>query len=353
MMLCITNYMKIGQKQIGMDKPVFIIAEAGVNHNNKLSLAYKMVDIAIKSGADAIKFQTFLADNIQLKNSIKPGYQKSIKGRDYYNIIKNLETSFDTQVKIFNYCKKKGIIFLSTPYDEQSLDFLTQLGIPAFKISSSDATNHLFLESVLKKRKPLLLSTGLTSIKHVDLTVKLVDKFKMKKKLVLFQTTSDYPTKNTDVNLKVIPEYIKRYKILVGFSDHTLDYTASLGAIAMGACVVEKHFTVDRKLSGPDQKASLEPSELKEWVKKIRIMEKSMGDKNKNITNSEKENLTMRKLLLIKPIRRGTIITRKSLSAKRVDGNGVLALQDNLDKIIGKKLLKNVNQERKFSWNLI
>lgn len=352
-MLDITNCMKIAEKQIGIGKPVFIIAEAGVNYNNKLSLAYKMIDIATKAGADAIKFQTFLADNIQLKNSIKPGYQKSIKDKDYYNIIKNLETSFDSQVKIFNYCKKKGIIFLSTPYDEESLDFLTQLGVPAFKISSSDATNHLFLELVLKKRKPLLLSTGLTSIKHVDLTVKLVEKFKMKKRLVLFQTTSDYPTKSTDVHLKVIPEYIKRYKILVGFSDHTLDYAASLGAIAMGACVVEKHFTLDRKLSGPDQKSSLEPSELKEWVEKIRIMEKSMGGKNKIITNSEKENLTMRKLLVIKPARQGTIITKRLLSAKRADGNGVLALQDNLNKIIGKKLLKNINQERKFSWNLI
>ena len=345
--------MEIGNKKIGKNKPVFIIAEAGVNYNNKLSLAYKMIDIAAKAGADAIKFQTFKAKNIQLRNSIKPNYQKSIKNTNYYNLIKKLETSFDDQIKLFNYCKKKNIIFLSTPYDDESLDFLTQHNVAAFKISSSGTTNHLFLESVLKKRKPVLLSTGLTSRKDVDLTVKLVEKFKMKKKLVLLQATSDYPTKSIDVNLRVIPEYIKKHNVLVGFSDHTQDFTASLGAIAMGACVVEKHFTISKKLSGPDQKSSLEPRELNEWIKKIRIMEKSLGNKNKIITNAEKKNLTMRKILVINPAKQGTLITRNLLSAKRGDGTGILPLQKNLNKIIGKKLLRNIYRERKFSWKLI
>jgi len=344
---------EIGNKKIGKNKPVFIIAEAGVNYNNKLSLAYEMIDIAAKAGADAIKFQTFKAKNIQLKNSIKPNYQKSIKNTNYYNLIKKLETSFDDQIKLFNYCKKKNIIFLSTPYDEESLNFLTQLNVAAFKISSSDTTNHLFLESILKKRKPVLLSTGLTSRKDVDLTLKLVEKFKMKKKLVLFQTTSDYPTKNSDVNLRVIPEYIKKHKVLVGFSDHTEDFTASLGAIAMGACVIEKHFTISKKLSGPDQKSSLEPKELNEWIKKIRILEESLGNKNKIITNAEKKNLTMRKILVINPAKQGTVITRDLLSAKRGDGKGILPLQKNLNKIIGKKLIRNIYQEKKFSWKLI
>ena len=184
-------------------------------------------------------------------------------------------------------------------------------------------------------------------------TVKLIEKFKMKKKLVLFQTTSDYPTKSIDVNLRVIPEYIKRHKILVGFSDHTQDFTASLGAIAMGSCVVEKHFTINKKLSGPDQKSSLEPIELKEWIKKIRILEKSLGDKNKIITNSEIKNLTMRKILVINPAKQGTTITRNLISAKRGDGKGILPLQKNLNKIIGKRLLRNVYRERKFTWDLI
>lgn len=349
----VTNHVEIGNKKIGVDKPVFIIAEAGVNYNNKLSLAYKMIDVAVKAGADAIKFQTFKAENIQLKNSVKPNYQKSIRNTNYYNLIKKLETSFDDQIKIFDYCKKKNIIFLSTPYDEQSLDFLTQLNVPAFKISSSDATNHLFLESVLKKRKPVLISTGLTSSKDVDFTLKLVKKFKMKKKLVLLQATSDYPTKSIDVNLRVIPEYIKKYNVLTGFSDHTQDFIASLGAIAMGACIVEKHFTIDKKLSGPDQKSSLDPIELKKWVQQIRILEKAFGNKNKIITNAEKKNITMKKMLIINPAKRGTVITRNLLSAKRGDGKGIIPLEKNLNKIIGKKLLRNIYRERKFSWNLI
>ena len=344
---------KIGKREIGKNKPVFIIAEAGVNYNNKLSLALKMVDVAAKYGADAIKFQTFIVDNIHLKNSIKPHYQKSIKGKNYYDILKNLEPSFQQQTKIFNYCKKKNIIFLSTPYDRQSLNFLIKLGVPAIKISSSDATNHLFLESILKKRKPILLSTGLSTEKEIKLTVKFIEKFKMLNKLVLLQTTSDYPTKNSDVNLKVIPEYIKKFKVLVGLSDHTIDYTASLGAITMGACVVEKHFTLNRNLPGPDQKSSLEPLELKEWIKKIRILEESFGSKNKFITNSEKENITMKKILVIKPAKRGTVITKKLIFAKRVDGKGILPLNNNLKKIIGKKLIKNINRERKFSWNFL
>ena len=345
--------MKIGNKQIGKNNPIFIIAEAGVNHNNKLSLAYKMIDIAAKYGADAIKFQTFVTENINLKNSVKPNYQKLIKNKNYFDIIKNLQTSFDDQKKIFNYCKKKNIIFLSTPYDEQSLDFLTQLNIPAFKISSSDVTNHLFLKEVLKKKKPILLSTGLTSEKHVEDTIKLIKEFKMIKRLILFQTTSDYPTKNIDVNLRVILEYLKKYNVLVGFSDHTQNDIASLGAIAMSACVVEKHFTLNKKFPGPDQKSSLEPLELKEWIKKIRIMEKTLGNKNKTITDSERKNLSMKKMIIVKPSKKGTIISHKMLGAKRTGGKGILPLQNNLDKIIGKKLLVNINQETEFSWNLI
>ena len=345
--------MKIGNKQIGKNNPVFIIAEAGVNYNNKLSLGYKMIDIASKYGADAIKFQTFVTENINLKNSIKPNYQKSIIKKNYFEIIKNLQTSFEDQKKLFNYCKKKKIIFLSTPYDEDSLNFLTKINISAFKISSSDTTNHLFLKSVLKKKKPILLSTGLTSKKHVEETIKLIKEFKMIKKLVLFQTTSDYPTKSKDVNLKVILEYFKKYNVLIGFSDHTQDDTASLGAVAMGACIVEKHFTLNKKLPGPDQKSSLEPLELKKWIEKIRIMEKSLGNKNKIITDAERKNLSMKKILIVKPAKKSTIISTSILAAKRADGKGVLPLQNNLDKILGKKLLKNIKEEVKFSWNLI
>ena len=344
--------MKIGNRKIGKNEPVYIIAEAGVNHNNDISLAFKMVDIAQNCGADAIKFQTFKASKIQLPNSVKPRYQKNIK-KNYFDLIKSLETSFNDQTKIFNYCKKKKITFLSTPYDEDSLLFLDKLGVTAFKISSSDLTNHIFLKEILKKKKPIILSTGISSMKEVDETLNLISKFNMKNKLILVQTTSDYPTPNEDVNLRVLLEYSKHYDVITGFSDHTEDDTASLGAVALGAKLVEKHFTLNKKLSGPDQSSSLEPMELKTWIKKIRILERSMGTSKKFITSSEKNNQTMRKILVIKPVKKDTKISYDLLEAMRGNKNGILPLQSNLKKIVGKKVIKNISTLSQFSWRMI
>ena len=312
---------KLDKKIINLSKNVFVIAEAGVNHNNNLSIAYKMIDKAKEAGADAIKFQTFISDKIQLKNSKKPDYQKNINS-NYFEIIKSLEPSFTDQKKLSKYCKKKNIIFLSTPYDETSVDFLSSINIPLFKIASTDLSNSFLIKYISKKNKPIFLSTGLASFKEIDESIKLLLKLHMKNKLVLFHTTSSYPTSNDEVNLNIIPEYIKRYKIIVGFSDHTQNEVASLGAIALGARVLEKHFTLDRTMSGPDQSSSLEPYELKEWIKKIRIMEKSLGANSKKITKSESKNLSMRKVIVIKPISKGTRITLKHLYAMRGKKSG-------------------------------
>jgi N,N'-diacetyllegionaminate synthase len=340
-------------REISNKKPVFIIAEAGVNHNNKLSLAFKMIDIAKKSGADAIKFQTFRADAIQLKNAIKPNYQNKIKNLNYYDIIKSLETNFIDQKKIFEYCNKKRIIFLSTPYDEKSADFLDSLGVLAFKISSSDLTNHFLLKHVAKKNKPILLSTGLADSKLVDSAINLFKKMNMINNLILLHTTSDYPAQNNQINLKVILEYIKKYKILIGYSDHTQNSIASLGAVSLGACVIEKHFTINRKLPGPDQSSSLEPKELEEWIKKIRMMELSLGSSKKFITKSEMKNLTMRKVLVIRSANKGTKISSEILIAMRGKKTGILPLEKNIKKIIGKKLQKNIKNTQEFSWDMI
>jgi len=344
--------MKIGSKIIGPSNPVFIIAEAGVNHNNKLSLAFKMIDLASKSGADAIKFQSFITDNMQLKESKKPQYQKKLPW-SYYDQLKKSESSFDFQKKLINYCKKKKIIFLSTPYDEESVDFLIKMKVPALKISASDTTNHLFLKYIAKQKKPIILSTGLSTISDVDKSVKLLKKLKMKNNLVLLQTTSDYPTPNNDVNLRVILEYVKKFNLRVGLSDHTPDYIASLGAVAMGACILEKHFTLNKKFSGPDQSSSLDPEEFKNWIKKVRDMEVILGSNKKSITNSERENLTMRKILVIGPSKKGSKITYNSLRAKRGNLDGILPMEENIKKIIGKKLKKDILCESQFNWNMI
>ena len=345
--------MRIANKKINVENSIFVIAEAGVNYNNKLSLAFKMIDVAKKAGADAIKFQTFKTENIHLPNSIKPKYQNSLKEKNYFKIIKKLEPSFDDQTKIFNYCKKKKIIFLSTPYDKESVDFLTSLDVSAFKISSSDLTNHPFLEYIASKKKPIIISTGLSTSNDVNDAVKLFVNKKLKNKLALLQATSDYPTSNSDVNLRVITTYKNKYKIPVGLSDHTQNNIASLGAIALGASILEKHFTLNRNMAGPDQKSSLEPHELSEWIKEIRIMEKSLGDKKKFITKSEKQNLSMRKIIAVKPITKGEKITKNLILSMRGNKHGILPTNNNLKKIIGKTVNKNIVKPTQFSWNLI
>lgn len=332
---------------------VFVIAEAGVNHNNKLDLAIKMVDKAKSAGADAIKFQTFITDEIQLKTSQKPNYQSKIKKKSYYEIIKSLEPIFSDQIKISKYCKKKKIIFLSTPYDIPSVDFLYKLQVPAFKISSSDLTNHILLRYVAKKRKPIILSTGLSNIDEVTESINLLKKYHMKKKIILLHTNSDYPTKSEDINLKVLSEYIEKFHIPVGFSDHSQNEYASLGAVALGACVLEKHFTLDRSLLGPDQSSSLEPDELKDWIKNIREMEKILGRKKKIITSSEKKNLSMKKILVIKNGNSGEIIKPQMITAMRGTKNGIIPTERNINKIIGKKLTKSISRPMQFSWSLI
>lgn len=347
------NTIKIGDKIIGGENPVLIIAEAGVNYNNNLSLAYKMVDVAVKVKSDVIKFQTFLADEIQLKNSKKPEYQNKLKNQTYYEIIKNLESSFEDQIKIYEYCKKRKILFLSTPYDKKSADFLDQLGVEAFKISSSDLANHILLKHIISKKKPIFLSTGLSDMTMVKQTMKLFERNKMKNKLVLFQATSDYPTPEEDVNLKVVTEYLKKFNVQIGFSDHTQSGLATYGAIALGAKVVEKHFTLNRKFRGPDHSSSLEPKELKNWINNIRLMEKSLGSNKKEITKSEKKNLSMRKVLAIKSLKMGCIITNEHIFAIRGNEKGVLPLENNLKKIIGKKVNLSINKPKQLSWKMV
>ena len=344
--------LKFGKKIFDLSKNIFVIAEAGVNHNNKLSLAFKMVDKAIEAGADAIKFQTFITEEIQMKNSIKPNYQKKFT-TSYFNLIKSLEMSFENQQRIFQYCKKKGIVFLSTPYDEKSVDFLNKLDVPLFKIASTDLTNSLLLQYVCKKHKPILLSTGISSFNEIDEAIEIVNENHMKNKLILFHTTSSYPTPNEEVNLNIIPELIKRYDVTIGFSDHTKNEVASLGSIVFGARVLEKHFTLDRNMPGPDQNSSLEPNELKEWIKKIRLMEKSLGSPNKKITKSESKNISMRKIIVIKPASKGTKISLEHLSAMRGKKTGILPLNSNIKKIIGKKLKINIRKISEFKWNMI
>ena len=263
---------KIGNKNIGTGLPVFFIAEAGVNHNGSLKIALKMVDVAKNCGADAIKFQSFKTENLILPQAPKSKYHIETTGSDkkqtWFNLLKTQELSFEMHKKIIKYCKKRKIIFLSTPYDEESVDMLEKLNVEAYKIASTDNTNLPLLNYIAKKRKPMFISTAMTNIREVQDAVKCVKKY-IPNKFVLLQCTGNYPSKNLDSNLKVMLTYKKKFRCLYGYSDHTLDFINPVAATALGASVYEKHFTLDRKLDGPDHRMSLLPSELKRTIEII------------------------------------------------------------------------------------
>ena len=268
---------------------VLIIAEAGVNHNGSLRLAKKLVNAAKKAKANYIKFQSFNHKKLTTKNAPKADYQKNSynKKQTQAVMLKNLELSKSKQIELIKYCKKKKIKFLCTAFDEENLQFLINKGIDYIKIPSGEITNLPFLEFIKKKQKKILLSTGASSIKDISNALKILDN---KKKITILHCNSAYPTPYKDINLNSLKFIRQKFKCNIGFSDHSLSLIAPSGAVAIGATIIEKHFTLSRKLKGPDHKSSLEPSELSIMVDNIREMEKALGKIEKKITKSEKKN---------------------------------------------------------------
>ncbi|MBU4298539.1 N-acetylneuraminate synthase, partial [Patescibacteria group bacterium] len=310
---------KIGNKLIGKGGMCFIIAEAGVNHNGKFDLAKKMIEVAQKSGADAVKFQTFKAENVATETAKMAEYQKKNIGtrESQLKMLKKFELEYEDFKELKKYCDKKRIIFLSTPYTEDAVDFLEPL-IPAYKIGSGDLTNLSFLEKIAKKKKPIILSTGMATLNEVKEAVKIIKK-QGNNKIVLLHCTTNYPCPLEEVNLRAMLTLKKEFNLPVGYSDHTLGIMVPIMAVAMGAKVIEKHFTLDRNLPGPDHKASLEPDELKEMVVAIRNVEKAMGRSIKKPTKSEEKiKKVVRKSIIVKiDIPAGTKITKETLIIKR------------------------------------
>ena len=278
------NQIKIGNKIIGTGKPVFYIAEAGVNHNGSLKIAKKLVDIAVDCGADAVKFQSFLADEIIIPKGPKANYHIQTTGSDktqsWYELLKSQEMSKRMHLNLINYCKKKKIIFLSTPYDTKSADLLDTLRVKAYKVASTDNDNYPFIEYLAKKKKPLIISTAMASLKDVEYVYALLKKKKFHN-FAFLQCTGNYPSKLEDSNLSVISLYKEKFNCPIGLSDHTQDDISIITAVGLGAKIIEKHFTLNKKLYGPDHRMSLSPLELKESIVKVRLAEKSLGKKNK------------------------------------------------------------------------
>ena len=319
---------KIENKIIGPKNSVFFIAEAGVNHNGSIKNAKKLVDIAKKCGADAVKFQSFKTENIILENAPKSKYHiettGSNKSQTWFKLLKTQEMSENMHYEIFEYCKKKNIIFLSTPYDYESVDLLSKLGVSAFKIASTDNQNIPLLEYISKKNKPTILSTAMSTLDEVALSFKTLNK-RLKDKVIVLQCTGNYPSSNADSNLKVMKTYKKKFNCIFGYSDHTIGFTNSVAATAMGANVIEKHFTIDKKMFGPDHRMSLSPSELAETIKYVRLTSLSLGSSQKKILKSEQKNRKILKKSLVSKIfiKKGTKLSQKMFDIKR-PGNGIL-----------------------------
>jgi len=311
-----------------------IIAEAGVNHNGNLKKAFKLVDIAKKSGADYVKFQTFIPEEIVTKSAKTAPYQKGINiQNNQYKLLKKLSLSFSNQKKIFKYCKKKKIKFLSTPFDLKSLAFLVKLGINYIKIPSGEITNYSLLKKISKLKKKVILSTGASTFKDISKALKVL---KLKKKfLTIMHCNSSYPTPLEDVNLNVLKVIKKKYKCNVGYSDHTLSLAVPLGSVAIGATIIEKHFTDSRKSIGPDHKSSLEPKELNYMIELIRDFEKALGNLKKVVTKSEmvNRNIIRKSIVASKKINKGEKFTINNIAYKR-PGDGISPMNQN--KVIGK-----------------
>jgi len=332
----------VGGVKIGDHEPCFIIAEAGVNHCGDMSTARELVDVAVDAGANAVKFQAFKTDNLILSHVEKANYQKQTNQKSnesQYAMLKRLEISKEQAANLKNYCDSSGIIFLTTPFDEESLDDIDELDLPAYKVASTDTTNLVFLRKISKKGKPVFLSTGMSYFHEVQSAVKVVQKYNQS--LVVLQCTANYPAFDHEANLRVLHTFKRRLRTLVGFSDHTTGLGASAYAVAMGACIVEKHFTLDQSSDGPDHKASLTPEKLKDYVTSIRRMEVYLGSDLKEPTDAESSTReSLQKCLVARQsIRKGEIFHDNNIVAKRTGGIGISPLQ--ADSLFGVKATRD------------
>ena len=326
---------------------VLIIAEVGVNHNGSIRTAKKMIDVAEDAGADIVKFQTFNTDSLVTKKAKKAIYQKNNTNPEetQFEMIKKLELNKESHFKLINYCKSKKINFLSTGFDSDSIDFLSQINIPFFKIPSGEITNLPYLRQIGSKGKPVVMSTGMSTLKEVKYAMNVLTNSGIKKEdITILHCNTEYPTPIQDVNLLAIKTLKKELGVKVGYSDHTLGIEIPIAAVAMGSCVIEKHFTLDRSLPGPDHKASIEPKELKAMIRAIRNIEKAMGNGKKTPSISEQKNILISRKSIVakKLIKKGDIFSEENLTVKR-PGTGISPMQwDSLiNKVSDKKYKKD------------
>jgi len=331
----------IGGRTIGDGRPCFVIAEAGVNHNGDVALAEQLIEAAHDAGADCVKFQTWITEKVVAPTAPLVGYQArtGATATSQFELLKPLELSYEDFRALKAYADSRGIVFLATPDEEGSADFLESLGVVAFKISSAEVTNLPFVRHVACKGRPVILSTGMSSLEEVERAVAAVEE-EGNRELVLLQCVSSYPADPEDVNLRAM-DTLASLGYPVGFSDHTLGIDVALAAVARGACVLEKHLTLDRSLDGPDHAASIEPAELAQLVRSVRRVEAALGDGVKRITDGERESRKALQKVVVtrRMLRAGEVITDADVTLLRADAG---LPPESLDWVVGRRAARDV-----------
>lgn len=328
---------------------VLIIAEAGVNHNGSIEIARQLVDKAVEAGVDIIKFQTFKAEKLVSKSARQAEYQKNNLGKkaddSQLNMLKKLELSEENHQELMDYCRQKGIKFFSTAFDMDSIDYLHSLDMGLWKIPSGEITNYPYIRKIAQYGEPVILSTGMCELDDVSAAIDvLLRNGLVKEKITVLHCNTEYPTPYEDVNLRAMIEIRERFGVNVGYSDHTNGIEVPIAAVALGAAVIEKHFTLDRNMEGPDHKASLEPDELKSMVAAIRHIEKSLGNGHKTISASERKNIAIARKSIVAavPIKKGELLTEENLTVKR-PGTGITPMR--WEEVLGTTAIKDYEEE--------
>lgn len=332
-----------------MAQHVLIIAEAGVNHNGSLEIAKKLVDKAVDAGVDIIKFQTFKAEKLVSKSAKQAEYQKknidNQADESQYNMLKKLELSEQDHQELISYCNEKGIRFFSTAFDFDSIDYLHTLNLGLWKIPSGEITNYPYIKKIAQYHEPVILSTGMCEMSDIYAAMKVLQKNGIQKdQITILHCNTEYPTPYEDVNLLAMQKIQKEFDVAVGYSDHTKGIEVPIAAVALGASVIEKHFTLDRNMEGPDHKASLEPDELKAMVSSIRNIEKALGNGKKAVSESERKNISIARKSIVAacPIKKGDVLTEDNLTVKR-PGTGISPMR--WEEVIGTKAIKDFEEE--------
>ena len=335
----------IGSRSVGMGQPCFVIAEVGVNHCGDLGMARQLVDAAAEAGADAVKFQTFCSERLVVARAPKAEYQRRTTNarESQCEMLRQLELSHEAHKELQGRCRQKGVVFLSSPFEEEGADFLRYLGVPAFKIPSGEITNTALVEHVARFQKPLILSTGMATLDEVDGALQAARRVG-NEHVILLQCTSAYPAQPDDVNLRAMHTLRERFGVPAGFSDHTTGIEIALAAVALGACVIEKHLTLDCSLSGPDHAASIEPATFRELVKGIRKVELSLGDGIKQPVAAERSTAVAARKSLVAAcdIAEGQVVTRNMISVKR-PGTGLAPTE--LVHVVGRRAVMAIKSE--------